>query len=276
MLTFSKTAAVTSARSTISWMETVSAHWPEYTMEAACLGLFMVSACSFGTLLGHPRSPIVQFLHAPMALRILMGLAMGTTAVSLIYSRFGKRSGAHMNPATTLMFFRLGKIRGTDALFYMLAQFAGAYLGVAICAVTLSGWLSHPAVNYVVTQPGAYGPGWAFFAEFGITFLLMSVILRVSNTPRLNRYTGLFAGAIVMLYITIEAPISGMSMNPARTLGSAISAQSWTALWIYFTAPPIGMLLAAELYIRRMGIRKVLCAKLHHENSERCIFRCEY
>jgi aquaporin Z len=79
-----------------------------------------------------------------------------------------------------------------------------------------------------------------------------------------------------MLYIIIEAPISGMSMNPARTLGSAFSAQVWTSIWIYFTAPPTGMLLAAEAYVRLRGSHRVLCAKLHHENNERCIFRCNY
>jgi aquaporin Z len=104
----------------------------------------------------------------------------------------------------------------------------------------------------------------------------MSVILSISNMEKLARYTGLFAGALVATYITLEAPISGMSMNPARTLGSAFSAHSWTALWIYFTAPMSGMLLAAEVYVRLRGARAVHCAKLHHQNPHRCIFRCGY
>jgi len=79
-----------------------------------------------------------------------------------------------------------------------------------------------------------------------------------------------------MIYISVEAPVSGMSMNPARTLGSAFSAQFWNSLWIYFTAPPLGMLLAAELYVRQYGLARILCAKLHHENTERCIFICNY
>jgi aquaporin Z len=90
------------------------------------------------------------------------------------------------------------------------------------------------------------------------------------------RYTGLFAAFLVATYIIVEAPISGMSMNPARTFGSAFSARVWTALWIYFTAPPLGMVLAAEVYLRLRGARSVLCAKLHHQNSQRCIFRCGY
>jgi aquaporin Z len=114
----------------------------------------------------------------------------------------------------------------------------------------------------------------AFGAEFAISFLLMSVILRVSNHDRYARYTGLWAGILVALFITVEAPFSGMSMNPARTLGSALFAWNWTALWIYFTAPPLGMLAAAQVYLRTRGSGAIFCAKLHHQNQKRCIF-CE-
>ncbi len=237
--------------------------------------MFMISACSFGTLLGHPASPVVRYVGNPTLLRVMIGAAMGSTAISLIYSKLGKRSGAHMNPATTFTFLRLGKIHLADALFYIAAQFMGAILGVAISGFAFGSWLSHPSVNYVVTKPGRYGATWAFTAEAILTFILMSVVLRMSNIPKLNRYTGLVAGVLVMTYICIEAPISGMSMNPARTVGSAFSAANWTAIWIYFTAPPLGMLLAAEVYVRSRGAR-VLCAKLHHDNRERCIFRCSY
>ena len=122
----------------------------------------------------------------------------------------------------------------------------------------------------------SYGTGTAFLAEVVICFVLMSMILNVSNTRRLSRFTGLFAGILVMTYISVEAPVSGMSMNLARTFGSAYAAQLWTALWIYFTAPPLGMLLAAEVYTRLGSARIVHCAKLHHDNSQRCIFNCEF
>jgi aquaporin Z len=258
------------------WRTTLTEHWPEYAIEGSGIGLFMISACSFGVLLFHPDSQVVRVIQNPVLLRVLMGLAMGTTAVALIYSPLGKRSGAHMNPSTTLTFLRLGKIPPVDAFFYMVSQFAGAIAGVGIASFVLGAWLSHPSVDYVVTLPGPYGQWWAFAAEMGITFVLMSVILRVSNRPMWNRYTGLFAGLLVMIYISIEAPISGMSMNPARSLGSAFAAANWTAIWIYFVAPPLGMLVAAELYVGQRGIAQVFCAKLHHDNGERCIFRCNY
>jgi aquaporin Z len=245
-------------------------------MEGTLLGLFMISACAFTVLLEHPASPARALLPEAFARRALMGLAMGTTAVALIYSPWGQRSGAHINPATTLTFLRLGKIDAADALFYVIAQFAGALAGCLVAGAFLAGEVRHPAVRFAVTEPGPAGLARAFGAEALIAFLLMSVVLTISNDPRTNRLTGLAAGVCVALFITFEAPLSGMSMNPARTFGSAAAAMRWEHLWIYFVAPPLGMLIAAELRLRLSGARSVLCAKLHHENDQRCIFRCGY
>jgi aquaporin Z len=251
-------------------------HWPEYLIEAAGLGLLMVSACLFALLLEHPGWPIRQSVMDAMRRRIPMGLAMGLTAVAIIYSPWGQRSGAHLNPAVTLTFWRLGKVAPWDALGYMAAQFVGAITGVGLAAVLLGAGLAHPSVHYAATVPGASGVGIAFAAEFLMTFILMTVVLTVSNRPGVNRYTGLCAGTLVASYIVFEAPLSGMSLNPARTLSSAVFAHEWAALWIYFTAPLLGMLAAAQLYIVTRGPARVLCAKLHHENVQRCIFRCNY
>lgn len=252
-------------------------HWPEYLMEAAELGLFMISACVFVVILEHPASPLPAAIGDPLLRRFLIGVAMGLTAVAIVYSPLGKRSGAHFNPAVTLSFFRLGKIEPWDAVFYILAQFVGGVVGVVAASAVLGRALvADPAVNYVATVPGEHGTALAFVAETVISFGLMLTVLLVSNTRRLNRYTALFAGTLVATYITLEAPVSGMSMNPARSFASALPGDVWTALWIYFTAPPLGMLLAAETYVRLKGQASVLCCKLHHENHERCIFRCRY
>ena len=248
-------------------------HWPEYLMEAAGLGIFMVSASVFTILLYHPASPALRVLPEEFPRRVLMGLAMGLTAIGIIYSSWGKQSGAHLNPAVTLTFFRLGKVASWDAVFYVIAQFAGGVAGVVLVAVVVGKLLAHPSVNYVATLPGSGGTGAAFFGEVIIALILMSVVLFVSNTKKLARFTGLFAGACVAAFITFVAPISGMSMNPARTFGSAVLPQLWDSLWIYFLAPPLGMLAAAAGYLRLK--HAVGCAKLHHQNKLRCIF-CEY
>jgi aquaporin Z len=218
---------------------------------------------------------VQQAIPSPLVRRMLIGLAMGLTAIGIVFSPWGKQSGAHLNPSMTLTFFRLGKVQAWDALFYALAQFAGGFAGVALISAVLRNPIADPAVNYVVTVPGQCGAGTAFLAELLISFLLMAVVLTVSNTDRWARFTGLFAGALVATFITFEAPFSGMSMNPARTFGSALRAQLFTSLWIYFTAPPLGMLLASQLYLWVKGARKVGCAKMHHQNDKRCIF-CEY
>jgi len=251
-------------------------HWPEYGIEAFLLGAFMVSALGMTALLEHPGSPLRGALPDPTVRRVLMGLAMGTTAIALVYSPWGQRSGAHFNPAFTLTFFRLGKIRGTDALGYVAAHFVGGVLGVVAIAALLGARLAVPTVNFAVTLPGMAGTAVAFAAEVVISFVTMGTVLVVSNHPRLGRFTPLFVGALVATWIAIEAPFSGMSMNPARTFGSAAGARVFESLWLYMTAPPLGMLLAAEVYVRTRGLRAVHCAKLHHANHQPCIFRCDY
>ena len=235
----------------------------------------MVSASAFATLLEHPASPVRQALPDPFVRRALMGLAMALTAVLLIYYPGGQRSGAHYNPAVTLTFFRLGKVSRHDLVGYIAAQFVGGALGMTVAGLALGPLLANASVHYVATRPGMQGTLVAFTAEIGITALLMSVVLTVSNQPRIARFTGLCAGACVALFITFEAPLSGMSMNPARTFASALAAHDWTALWIYFFAPPIGMLLAATVYTTLKGRSRVTCAKLQHSSGHRCIF-CEY
>src|SRR5262249_2892502 len=229
-------------------------------MEGALLGAFLVAACSFATLLEHPASPAHRALHDGNVRRLLMGIAMGLTAIGLIYSPWGQQSGAHMNPSLTLTFFRLGKIARADALGYVVGQFVGGVLGVLIVRATLGMLVAHPAVRFAATSPGPAGTAVAFVAELLISFLLMTVVLVASNSPRLARYTPLLAGTLVAAYITLEAPLSGMSMNPARSFASALAAWRWTALWNYFTPPSLGILAAAQVYVQLRGAHRALCA----------------
>lgn len=255
-------------------LRSLRSHWPEYLIEGTLLGLFMISASVFTILLEHPASPAVAALPDSFVRRMLIGIAMGITALALILSPIGKRSGAHFNPAVTFTFWRLGKIASWDALFYVIAQFLGGIAGIALVAVFVPHLVADASVSYVATLPGAAGTPIAFFAEFAISFILMLTILNVSNRPRLAPYTPYFAATLVAAYIAVEAPFSGMSMNPARTFGSAFVGHIWTALWIYFTAPVLAMLFAALVY-RRTG-HVVYCAKLHHHNGTRCIFNCAF
>lgn len=253
--------------------KTAERHWLEYGIEAVCLGLFMVSAAGFATLWQHPHSPLMLSPSlAPLVRRVPMGLAMGLTAAALIYSPLGRRSGAHMNPAVTLTFLRLGKVRGADAVGYIAAQFIGGTLGILAAVKLFSGLPADPSVNFVATLPGPFGPWVALIAETAMGFLMMTVVLTVSNTKGLDRWTGVAASVLVASFITFEAPLSGMSLNPARTLGSNLLAGQPATLWIYFLAPLVGMLAAAERYAWQHGLARVHCAKLYHPAGVRCIF----
>ena len=186
-------------------------HWPEYLMEGALLGLFMISACIFTTLLEYPGSPAHRALPSPLLRRALVGIAMGATAVALIYSPWGKRSGAHFNPAVTLTFYRLGKIETWDAIFYMSAQFFGGAAGVFATLGVLGDFVRDPSVNYVVTVPGNAGVTVAFLAELAISFGLMLTVLKVMNTDGAARFTGWFAGILVALGFAGVETIAGVN-----------------------------------------------------------------
>lgn len=252
-------------------MAPLKRHWPEYLIEAWALGTFMISAGLFSMLFEAPASPVRAALPDAGIRRALIGLAMGVTAVALIYSRWGQRSGAHMNPAVTLTYWWLGRMHGIDAVAYVLAQFLGALAGVWLIALLAGDAFRLAPVLYAATVPGRWGTPAAFGAECAISALLMYTVLTVSAHPAFARYTGLCAGVLVATYIALEAPVSGMSMNPARSFASAAPAGLWSDLWIYFIAPPGGMLLAAAWRRRSVGAAGLPCAKLQHPEDLRCI-----
>jgi aquaporin Z len=228
-------------------IEALKKNWKVYLIEGWALGTFMVSACLVVTLIEHPAFHFADLVPSPFWRRMCIGMAMGLTAVSLIYSGWGKKSGAHMNPSVTLANYQLDRISLPDAVWYILAQCLGSAVCVGLMKWLLYSYVSAPKVHYVITRPGMAGEGIAFLAEFFLAFLMFSTVLVVSNS-KLVRYTGYFAGVLVFLFIWLEAPLSGMSLNPARSLGSALAGNDWTGFWIYLTAPVGGMQAAAFLY----------------------------
>jgi len=254
----------------------VRSRWPLYLFEAMELAIFMISACFCSAWLFDPGYPPLHMLPSSALRRLLMGIAMGATAVLIIRSPMGKRSGAHFNPAITLTYFRLGKIGRWDAIFYVLFHFIGGVMGVGVSALFLGSTLADPAVDYAVTVPGKYGTAAAFGAELLMSAFLMAVVLWFSNRPRIASYTSYLVGILIMFYVLIFAPVSGFGINPARTTGSAIFAHVWTAIWLYFVAPIGGMMLAAEVHLRVYGIDTILCAKVHPDPGYPCPFLCQF
>jgi aquaporin Z len=249
-------------------------HWRLYVDEGAELAIFMISACFFTVWLFNPAFSASHLLPSSALRRLLMGASMGVTAILIIRSPMGKRSGAHFNPAITLTYLRLGKIGKWDAAFYVAFQFIGGIGGVGLSALCLRSSLAVPTVNYAV--PGLGGTGAAFCAEYFMAALLMLVVLWISNRPPLAQYTSYLVGVLITFYVFVFAPVSGFSINPARTVGSAVFANVWTAVWLYFVAPVLGMMTSAEIYLRVYGIEGVLCAKLHPDPSYPCPFFCHF
>lgn len=243
--------------------EALYGHWQPYLMEAAGLATFISSASLITTLVEHPASPVRQAVDNAILRRALIGIWMALTIAAIAYAPWGKRTGAHINPAVTWAFCYLGKIKTWDAVFYTVAQFVGAITGISIMSVLLARWISHPAVNFVVTQPGPAGmvpkfsPGVAFAGEFVISFLLMYVLLRASASKKWEKGAAAFVGVLIFLYIVFETPLSSMSLNPARSFASAVASQSWTAIWVYFVAPPLAMLLATALCRRHPDMENI-------------------
>jgi aquaporin Z len=251
-------------------------NWPLYIFEAIELALFMLSACAFTVFLFDPSYPALHIFPSAFFRRSLMGIAMGITAILIIHSPMGKRSGAHFNPAITLTYYRLRKISTWDATFYVLFQFMGGVLGVGVAAICFGSTLAAPTVEYAVTVPGIGGVAGAFLAEFFMAALLMGVVLWMTNRPALANYTSYCVGLLISFYVLFFAPVSGFSINPARTVGSAVFAGIWTAVWLYFAAPLLGMFFSAEIYLRASGADRILCAKLHPDPRYPCPFLCTF
>ena len=245
-----------------------------YACELAGTALMLFWGVSAVALMWGTGSPIPALENAPLR-RLITGMLFAGGATAVVYSPLGQRSGAHINPAITLAFWRLGKIPAADAAAYVVAQFAGAIIGVAAASATWGDLVR--SVQYAVTVPGE---GWqwigAFLAEGISTFLLAFTIFICINKPRIAARTGVIAGALVAVLVMIEAPVSGTSLNPARSFAPALFVPVFRDQWIYFVAPTLGALLAAVVVRDRWGASTV-CAKLYHTPKYPCPFEtCGY
>ena len=252
-------------------LEALRRHWPEYAIEGWALGMFMISASVATVLLYDPRSPTFGLIENEFWKRALMALAMAGTAAAIIYSPWGKRSGAHMNPAFTLSFWVMGKINTVDAVYYALFQFVGGLCGSLLSYVLTGGLLADPRANWAVTVPGPQGVAAALFSELIIAFILMFVVAVMLNS-KFDQLIGIVAGGLIFLYVLYKSPYSGFGMNPARSFSSALPADTWTAFWVYLIAPPTGMLTAVFVHSYVLGLPADFTQpKLNPNYVTRCI-----
>ncbi|GAB4217524.1 MAG: aquaporin [Synechococcales cyanobacterium] len=255
------------------------ARWRDYLIEAWGLAMILMAAGFFTVAFEDPGSPLALWLPNPWLRRAGIGLLMALTVMALIYSPWGKRSGAHFNPAVSLTFYRLGKLNGWDTAFYGLSQLCGGLVGVLVVAILLRERFTTPPIQYITTVPGFAGSWVAFGVEFVMSAGLMGTVLWTVNSARYHQWTGALVGILVGTYITLFVPLSGMSINPARTLASAWPANVWTGWWIYLLAPCLGMLAVAEVYLAiTRKPTHTLCVKLcpNAETPCGCALGCAY
>ncbi len=228
-------------------------HWPHYLAEAAGIMSFLTVSSLASVVFHHPDSALARAL-GPTAWvqRIGVGAALGLLITGMSSTPWGRRSGAHFNPAVTLGFWQLGYIGTADATWYALAQFAGALLAGAGLFGLLEPWFGHPSIHDNTTLPIAVPHGWALAlgAEILISAALMLVLLWALHSPQRKPWAGALAGLTLAVFVVVEAPLSGMSLNPARTLGTAAAAGTGQELWLYFLGPLGGMWGTAALYQR--------------------------
>lgn len=245
-----------------------------YVCEFAGTALMLFIGVSAVAFMWAPGSPVPVVPNGALR-RLLTGLMFAGGATAVVYSPLGQISGGHINPAVTLAFWRLGKVPTRDAVIYIVMQFLGAFVG-AYAAGLAWGPLT-TGVQFAATVPGdGYTWAGALAAETFITFLLVFTIFVCVNKPKVAPRTGLIAGTLVALLVMIEAPVTGTSLNPARTLGPAVLAPNYTALWIYFVGPVAGALVAVAAFRGQWGAQTV-CAKLYHTEKYPCPFdTCSY
>ncbi len=213
-------------------------------------------------------SPVVSLIPDAGLRRALTGFLFGSTGALIAVSVIGKESGAHINPAVTLAFWLRGKVGAVQALGYMLFQLLGGVLG----ALPLLLWgRMGSSIDYGATLPGGSYSVWtALLGEVATTFALVVLLFVFVGHRRLRRFTPLLFPALYALMVFAEAPVSGTSTNPARTLGPSVVSGAWTGWWIYWVGPAVGALVGVAVsrlrWFRRFEIE---VAKLYHFEHDR-------
>lgn len=251
-------------------------HWPEYAAEAA--GTFFLvfiglSAVVFDMSAG---SPVARLIPSTSWRLLLTGLIFAGSGSLVAISPLGKLSGAHINPSVSLAFWLHGKLRAHDFAGYVAGQFVGAVAGAGLLALVWGG--RAVSLHDGATLPSPAYPLWAsFVAEAAMTLLLVLLIFLFVSHRRLMRWTPLMTWLLVATLVWREAPLSGTSLNPARSFGPALVAQVWSHQWLYFVAPLLGAALAVGVYrwlsvVITAGEMDVRTGKLFHATNYRSVF----
>ena len=177
---------------------------------------------------------------------IVVALAHGMVIIGLAYA-YGHHSGTHINPAVTFGLLLAGEIKTTTAITYWIMQFAGGILGAAALSFVLGGSASglgatqFDATTITVSQ--------AIVIEIILTFFLVNTIMNTAVSGKSASLAGLAIGSTLIFCILMGGPLTGASLNPARTLGPALITGNLDQLWVYIVGPLTGSAIASVFYI---------------------------
>jgi aquaporin Z len=244
-------------------------HFADWLSELAGTAILIFGGLSAVVLDFYLGSPMARLVPSHSLRLLITGALFAGAGAAVTVSPLGRRSGAHLNPSVTLAFRLTGHVHPHDVAGYWAAQFTGALLGTVVLRLAWGGRAA--ALRYGVTEPGAHvGAIAALAIEAGMTAALVLVLFAFLSSPRTVRWTPAAAWLLITLEVWQGAPLTGTSLNPARSMGPATVASYYANLWIYFIAPLAGAAAAAVAW--RWVPREVLTAKLFHDPRYRSPF----
>jgi aquaporin Z len=238
--------------------------WRPFLSEAVGTALLVLVGLSLVTIMFGTGSPIPPVLPNEGLRRLITGFLFGTTGALIALSPVGKVSGAHINPAVTLGFRLMGKIDTGVAFGYIVAQLMGGIVG---CVPLLAWGSMGQSVAYGATVPGqGYSELSALVGEVVTTFVMVALLTVFLGFRSIRPFTPAIFPPLYSIMVFLEAPISGTSTNPARSLGPAVVSGQWAGWWIYWVGPLVGMVLA--LFVCSFMARRIEVAKVYHFDSD--------
>lgn len=231
--------------------------------------ILLMAGLSIVILMFGVGSPMADYIPEVKVRQSLTGFLFGSVGACIALSPIGKFSGAHVNPVVTLAFWVFGKIEGRLTITYIAAQFCGAVFG---CLPLLLWGKMGESINFGATVPGqGYTFFDAFLGELITTFFLVFMLIVFIGFRELRRFTPFMVPFLYAIMVPIEADVSGISTNPARSFGPAVVSGEWMAWWIYWIGPLAGTFLACVMgsrIARRIRIAKLYYFDSHNEEDE--------
>jgi len=251
-------------------------HWREYGAEFIGTAFFIFAGLSAVVFNLGDNSPVEQIIPSQGGRLLLTGLLFSGSVSLFAISPLGKLSGAHVDPVVSLAFGMLNKLAVRDVVGYAIAQFSGAAFGAFLLVLVWGDYAETVNNGMTLPQPG-YSLWTVFAVEVLITFTLVLSILLFVSSRKLMHWTPLMTWLLIAIIVRLTAPITGTSLNPARSFGPALVSWNWRHQWIYFAAPTLGAFIAVfafRLICRgRRGRREALVGKLYHVPHYPCIFK---